>query len=118
MTIKYGDIVIMDFNPVVGSEISKIRPCLVVSRNEINASSKILIVLPITSNIKKHLPFHVIVKHSRKNGLSVHSKILTDQIKSLDKLRYKKTLGSLEDELLRDIEQKMAFVLNFPTHEL
>jgi mRNA interferase MazF len=112
MNIKYGDIVLMDFNPVRGAEISKIRPCIVVSNDTITTYSPLVVVIPLTSNIKKILSFHLLIKISHKNGLANNSKALTEQIKSLDKSRLVKKLGTLEKNLLSELEKKILFIVN------
>ena len=110
--IKYGDIILIDFNPIRGSEISKIRPCVVVSRNVLNSKSPLLVVVPLTSNVERMLSFHLLIKKTKNNGLSQFSKALPEQIKSVDKIRFVKELGKLEIGLLKKLEQKIAYVLN------
>ncbi|SER86659.1 PemK-like, MazF-like toxin of type II toxin-antitoxin system [Isobaculum melis] len=51
--IKQGDIVTINFDPSKGSEIKKRRLALVISRDEYNLSSNLIIVCPITSTQKK-----------------------------------------------------------------
>ena len=45
---KRYDIVLVKLNPTVGSEIQKIRPCIIISPDEINIL-KTVIVAPMTS---------------------------------------------------------------------
>ena len=75
MVVKYGDIILVDLNPVRGEEISKIRPCLVVSRKILNEKSPFFIILPFTGNVDRYLSWHVNVVVSLQNGLSCDSKI-------------------------------------------
>lgn len=112
MGFKYGDIVLIDFNPVRGAEISKIRPAIIVSRDILNKYSPLCIVVPITSNATKILPFHLFIAKSKLNGLKNDSKILPEQIKSLDKSRIVKKLGTLDKKQQSELEQKIMFVLN------
>lgn len=108
---KDGDVILVDFNPVRGSEIAKIRPCIVVSNEVLNKYSPLYIVIPLTTNIKRVLPFHLLVKKSQKNGLSADSKAVTEHIKSIDKSRFVKKLGALESIFLEKLEKKIAFVI-------
>lgn len=110
--IKYWDIILVDFNPVKWSEISKIRPCIVISRKAINKFSPLVIVIPLTSSIDKLLPFHLLIKKSKSNWLTHDSKALSEQIKSLDKTRITKKLWTLEANMLKDLEKKVLFVIN------
>lgn len=50
---KQRDIVIIDFEPSKGYEIKKRRPALILSRDEYNVSTNMIIVCPITSTNKK-----------------------------------------------------------------
>lgn len=112
MEFKYGDIVLVDFNPVRGVEMSKIRPAVVVSNNILNKYSPLCIVVPITGNIERILPFHVFIPKLKSNGLKNDSKALPEQIKSLDKSRIIKKLGVLEEKQLCEMERNLLFILN------
>ena len=111
-SFEYGDIITVNFNPVKGAEISKIRPCVVVSHNLLNIHSSLLIAVPLTSNTKKVLPFHIIITKSKSNGLAENSKAIPEQIKSLDTVRCVKKIGTLEKHYLEILEEKIRFVLN------
>ena len=110
--INYGDIVVMDFNPTKGAEITKIRPCIVLSRLEINQYSRFFVVAPFTTNTKIILAYHLHVLPSPHNGLQHPSKAMLEQIRSLDKTRFIKKLGSLERRYLPPLSRKLQFVLN------
>lgn len=73
-----GEIVWIDFDPVLGSEQGKRRPAVVVSVDDYNAVSRILIVCPITSQSKGY-PFEVPVETKKISGY-----MLADHIRSLD----------------------------------
>lgn len=102
----------MDFSPQIGAEITKKRPCVVVSHPQITLRSSFFIVVPMSSHTQKALPFHLILEPSKINRLSTASKCLPEQIRSLDKTRYVGRLGRLTPEQLKSLEQKIAFVLN------
>lgn len=108
----YGDIILVDFNPVIGKEIAKVRPCIVVSCRLLNKKSPFLIVVPVTGSVQKSLPFHILVSPSKTNGLSKNSKILPEQIKSLSKERFVKKVGRLEKKYLQKLAESIRFVLN------
>ncbi len=83
------DIVLVNLDPTVGSEIQKTRPCVIVSPNEINHNLQTLVVSPMTTSSRKY-PTRVEVKHNGKTGW-----IAIDQIRTIDKVRVIKTLGTL-----------------------
>ena len=52
--ILKGEIYLADLNPTVGSEISKIRPVLIVSNDINNQYAATVTILPITSTTEKN----------------------------------------------------------------
>ncbi|TAL52585.1 MAG: endoribonuclease MazF [Nanoarchaeota archaeon] len=72
-----GDIIWLDFTPTKGHEQSGRRPAVVISPEEYNQKSGLLIACPITSKIKGY-PFEVRIDSKIKGA------ILVDQIRSLD----------------------------------
>ena len=47
------ELVLVNLDPTIGSEIKKTRPCIIISPNEMNDSLSTIIIAPITSNKKK-----------------------------------------------------------------
>lgn len=80
--VKYfpcrGDIVWIDFDPVLGHEQSGRRPALVISPEKYNLMSGRVLLCPITSKIKGHV-FDVVFA-----GVNIRGSILTDQIRTMD----------------------------------
>lgn len=89
MEIKQYNIVLVNLDPTKGSEIKKTRPCLVISPNEINSNLRSIIIAPMTTASKPY-PTRVKIKHSNKIGW-----VAIDQIRTIDKSRIIKTLGSI-----------------------
>ncbi len=100
------DIVLVNLDPTVGSEIQKTRPCVIVSPNEINHNLQTLVVSPMTTSSRKY-PTRVEVKHNGKTGW-----IAIDQIRTIDKVRVVKTLGTLNKSEIREVKSviKETFV--------
>src|SRR5436190_1661288 len=84
---RKGEIYKFNFNPTRGKEIRDLHPGLIVSNNEQNEYGHYLIVAPITSTLKKVRLFEVLVEANQETGLDKPSKILLNQIRSLDKAR-------------------------------
>ncbi|MDX2190904.1 MAG: type II toxin-antitoxin system PemK/MazF family toxin [Bacteroidota bacterium] len=78
--IKRFDIYLIDLNPTKGSKISKIRPCIVISPDEMNDILKSGIVAPYTSTIKEFYPFRLNSNLNNQLG-----QIAFDRIKCVDK---------------------------------
>lgn len=100
------DIVLVNLDPTVGSEIQKTRPCVIVSPNEINHNLQTLVVSPMTTTSRKY-PTRVEVRHNGKTGW-----IAIDQIRTIDKVRIIRTLGALTKSEILEVKSviKETFV--------
>jgi len=100
------DIVLVNLDPTVGSEIQKTRPCVIVSPDEINHNLQTLVVSPMTTTSRKY-PTRVVVKHNGKTAW-----IAIDQIRTIEKVRVIKTLGTLNKNEIREVKSiiKETFV--------
>ena len=76
---KAGDIVLIDFDPIKGSEQAGIRPALVISSPDMHRVSKRIVVCPITANLE---PWPT--KVSLPGGGKTRGMVLADQVRSLD----------------------------------
>ena len=97
--MKMFDIYYADLSKnTVNSEQGGIRPVIVIQNDIGNRHSPTLIVLPITSEIKKeNMPTHCILHRSIKNGLKVDSMVLAEQIRVIDKSRILDYIGYLDN---------------------
>ena len=89
MELNQYQIVLVNLNPTIGSEIKKTRPCVIISPDEMNKYLRTVIISPMTTKSKKY-PTRIEVKHDQKIGW-----IVLDQIRTIDKQRIIKTLGRL-----------------------
>ena len=93
MEIKQYDIVLINLDPTMGSEMKKTRPCVVLSPNEMNKYLQTIVVAPMTTSSKPY-PTRVEIKHNQTKGW-----IAIDQIRTVDRARIVKrneTLTSKE----------------------
>lgn len=104
--IKRGDIYRVVLDPAVGREIKKTRCCVVISNNQQNLYSPLLIVVPITSDLEKLYSWEVVIHSESKKR-----KILTDQIRSVDRKRLREYKGQVSMETLIKIEKALNIVL-------
>jgi len=84
------EVYLINLDPTKGSEIQKIRPCVVVSPNELNRHLMTVIVSPMTTTMRKY-PTRVSLKFDGKEG-----QIVLDQIRTVDRSRLIRKLGDLE----------------------
>lgn len=107
MVVKRFDVYLMNLDPTIGSEIRKTRPCLVISPDEMNRHIKTVIVAPMTSAGKVY-PSRVPCKFRKKQG-----QIVLDQIRTLDKSRLIKKLGTIDSkaqlEVIATLQRLFAF---------
>jgi len=114
MNIKRGGIYVAALDPVIGKEISKTRPVVVVSNDINNQYSGTVTIVPITSkNLQKIYPFEVLLAKGTGN-LPKNSKIKCDQIRTLDKTRIVKFIGPLNKEIVKQIDTSIKIHLALP----
>lgn len=108
---KRGDIYWVQLDPAIGSEISKTRPALIISNDIGNEHSDRVIVTPITSKgLSKTYPFEVAIPKGAA-GLEEDSKILLDQIRTVDKMRLAKRVGRLSPEMMFNVDRAIHLSL-------
>lgn len=113
MNIKRGEIYLAALDPIVGKEISKTRPVVIVSNDKNNEFSGTVTILPLTSkNLQKIYPFEVLLSKGVGN-LPKNSKVKADQILTLDKSRIVTLIGKLGKEEMDQIEKAMKIHLAF-----
>lgn len=89
MEITQYAIALVNLDPTLGGEIKKTRPCVVVSPDEMNKYLNTIVIVPMTTNIKRY-PTRVAIEHDGKQGM-----MAIDQIRTIDKVRIIKVLGKL-----------------------
>jgi mRNA interferase MazF len=105
-----GDVFLVAFDPALGAEIQKTRPALVLQNDVGNEHSPVTIVAAITSNVLRHGPTGVLV-HPSEGGLSVDSVVLLNQIRTVDKRRLVKRLGTVDAATMKKIDQALMISL-------
>ncbi len=102
---------IADLNPYTESEQGGIRPVVVVQNDYGNYYCPTLIVLPITSKLKKlNQPTHYYLPHAR--GLNAPSMVVAEQPKTITKSRVKRYLGKLTPEEMVGVNRAMRCSMN------
>lgn len=89
ISVRRGDVFLVQLNPVRGREIRKARPCVVVSPDELNASLRTFIVAPLTTGSHPY-PFRVACRFAGRDG-----HIVLDQVRAVDRERLRKRLGQI-----------------------
>lgn len=92
MVMNRFDVYLTSLDPTVGSEIQKIRPCLIISPDEMNRHIRTVIIVPMTT-AEKDYPTRIKCKLKKIEG-----QIVVDQIRTIDKTRLIKKLGAIDPE--------------------
>ncbi len=101
--VNQYEIVLVNLDPTIGSEMKKTRPCVVLSPNEMNKYLQTIVVAPMTSSSKPY-PTRVEVKQQTAKGW-----IAIDQIRTIDRIRIVKrfeTLTAKEIEKVKNVIQE------------
>lgn len=98
MEMKQYQIVLVNLDPAFGSEMKKTRPCVIISPDEMNKYLKTIVIAPMTTTSKSY-PTRVELKHNKTRGW-----IVIDQVRTIDKKRIVKILGTLTEKELYTVK--------------
>ena len=106
MEVNQYQIVLVNLDPTMGSEMKKTRPCVVISPNEMNKYLQTIVIAPMTSHSKPY-PTRVEVKHAKTKGW-----VVIDQIRTIDRNRIIKVFGLLTEKEITKVKNiiKEAYV--------
>jgi len=102
MEMNRFDVFLVNLDPAIGHEIKKTRPCLIISPNEMNRFIATVIIAPMTSKGRDY-PSRVDCTFQ-----GIQGQIVLDQVRTVDKLRLVKRLGSIAEIT----QQKVLQLLN------
>jgi mRNA interferase MazF len=95
--LRRGDVVLVNLDPTVGSEIRKTRPCVVISPDELNDHLGTVMIAPMTSHGNPY-PFRIGCRFQRKAG-----HVVTDQLCTVDTSRVARVLGRLPAPTMENV---------------
>lgn len=101
-----GDVYLVNLDPIVGREIGKARPAVIIQNNIGNQFSPVTIIAPISSvkEITKPLPIMIFLEKG-DGGLTSNSYVDCGQIRTIDKEKRLITkLGALDKSTLNKID--------------
>jgi mRNA interferase MazF len=103
-----GDIYWVDIparNPA-GKEISKTRPCIVVSVAALNRARSTVVMVPLSSNNKIYPPISISIASAGNNSVAV-----CDQLLAVDKSRLRQQKGQLTPIELATLDDSLRLLL-------
>lgn len=108
---RRGEVYLVSLDPTVGAEIRKTRPAVVVQNDPANRRSPITIVAAVTSQFEEPLyPTEALVR-APEGGLTTDSVVLLNQIRSVDRRRLVRRLGTLKSETMREVDRALLVSL-------
>jgi len=109
---KQGEVWLVDFDPSVGAEMTKLRPAVVISDNSVG-KLPLRIVVPVTDWKSRYgnSPWFTELQPTKNNGLSKQSGADGFSIKSVSLERFSGKLGAVTGDALQDIHYTIVFCL-------
>ena len=109
---RRGDVYLVALDPAIGAEIQKTRPAVVIQNDSSNRASPITIVAAITSHTEERRVYVTNVPVAKGDGgLPVASLVLTNQLRSVDRRRLIRRLGTFTSETIRRVDRAIAISL-------
>ena len=101
-----GDIYWADLNPTLGSEINKLRPCVLVGAKPINQARNTVVVVPLSTVATARPPITISVSCMGRQATAI-----CDQIRAIDKSRLRNQAGMLSEKDLSALDDGLRQVL-------
>src|SRR5438132_56963 len=101
-----GEVYRVDLNPTQGSEINKIRPCIIIGATPINQARNIVVVVPLSSSPTPRLPLVVSIPSQGTNSVAV-----CDQVRAVDKTRIIEKTGELTFKEINALDDNLRITL-------
>ena len=98
MDLKQYQIVLVNLDPTIGSEMKKTRPSVIISPNEMNKFLQTIVIAPMTSSSKSY-PTRIQANYNNTKGW-----IVLDQIRTVDRQRIIKVLGNLTEKEIQKVK--------------
>jgi mRNA interferase MazF len=102
MVVERFKVYLVSLDPTVGSEIRKMRPCLVISPDEMNRWIATVIIAPMTTKGRPY-PTRVVCEFQGKDG-----QVVLDQIRTVDRSRLVRRLGTVNEPTQKGVLATLA----------
>jgi mRNA interferase MazF len=95
----------LNLDPTVGHEIKKTRPCIVISPDEMNRHLETVMIAPMTTKSRAY-PTRV-----KMDFMGKTSWVVLDQIRTVDRQRFLKKLGELDEDTIARVKETIKVML-------
>jgi mRNA interferase MazF len=106
LNLNRGNVFWVNLDPTRGSEIAKLRPCVLLGATPINRARRTVVVVPLSTGGKPRPPLAVPVRCLEKDVIAV-----CDQIRAVDKTRLIKQAGALSEEDMAAVDEGLKQIL-------
>ncbi len=109
--MKQGEIWQINLDPTIGSEMKKVRPCIILNNDTVGKLA-LKVIAPLT-DFKEHyqfIPWMVVLEPSLQNGLKKTSAIDLFQVRSLSQKRLIKKIGFIDKEVIDACKEALDVV--------
>ena len=103
MTPKRYDIVLVGLDPMIGSEMAKTRPAVVISSDEMNATLGTVVVCPLTTKLHPRWRSRVQITTRGKRA-----EIAVEQIRTVSQQRIKRRLDKLTAKAATELRRTIS----------
>ena len=98
MVIRQYEVYLISLDPTIGHEIKKVRPCVIISPDEMNKNISAVIIAPMTIQ-SRFYPTRIPLKFTGKEAW-----IVLDQLRTVDRKRLVKKLGKIEQVIINQVK--------------
>ncbi|HEY8692159.1 MAG TPA: type II toxin-antitoxin system PemK/MazF family toxin [Chloroflexota bacterium] len=111
--VARGEVYDARLDPTEGSEQAGSRPVVIVSRDAINAASRVILAVPCTTFRpgRRVYPSQVVL-HAPDGGLTADSIALCEQVRAILLSRLGRRRGSLSSQAQRRIDRALVIALD------
>lgn len=106
MLLRRGDIVLTDFTPAREAEVNYTRPAIVITNNNVNAFSNVIMLTPLTSNVDKVYSFELFLPLNR-TGLDRDSKAQIQLSRHVNINRIIKSIAFVPEDLMIELDKRL-----------
>ncbi len=92
--VRRGDVFLVALDPTIGREIKKMRPCVVLSPDELNRHLETVMVAPMTTGGHRY-PYRIACRFQKRDGY-----VVLDQLRAVDTHRLVRKLGRLSSQAI------------------
>ena len=98
MVISQYEVYLISLDPALGHEIKKVRPCVIISPDEMNKNISTVIIAPMTTQ-SHFYPTRIPLKFTGKEAW-----IVLDQLRTVDRRRLIEKLGKIDQKTINQVK--------------